>query len=230
MIKATVYNLSGDKVKDLELNPKVFGVAVKPELIQQAIVAQRANARVSIANTLDKGQVRGGGKKPWKQKGTGRARHGSIRSPLWRGGGITFGPTSERNYSLKINKKVKRKALFMALSDKAAHEKIILVDTLDIPEAKTKKFFEILQNLGLRDKKKKLQKKDEKAEKKSKKEKAILLVLPNKNEKITRAARNLKSVSYLGANALNIVDVVKGKYLMMPLEALAEIEKNYLTK
>lgn len=230
MIKATVYNLSGDKVKDLELNPKVFGLAVKPELIQQAIVAQRANARQVLASTLDKSQVRGGGKKPWKQKGTGRARHGSIRSPLWRGGGITFGPTNERNFSLKINKKVKRKALFMALSDKAANEKLILVDNLEIAEAKTKKFFEALQNLGLRDKKKKLLKKDEKAEKKTKKPKAVLLVLPGKNEKVTRAARNIEAVSYLGANALNIVDVVKSKYILLPIDALAEIEKNYLTK
>ncbi len=212
----------------MELNPKVFGLAVKPELMQQAIVAQQANTRQVLASTLDKGQVRGGGKKPWKQKGTGRARHGSIRSPLWRGGGITFGPTTERNFSLKINKKAKRKALLMALSDKAANEKIILIDKLEMAEGKTKKFFEILQNVGLREKKKKLLKKDEKAVKKSKKEKAVLLVLAKKDEKVTRAARNLKAVSYLGANALNIVEVVKSRYLLIPESALAEIEKNYL--
>ena len=99
MSKATVYNLAGEKVSEKDLDPKVFNVEIKPELVQQAVVAQQANARVAIAHTKGRADVRGGGKKPWRQKGTGRARHGSRRSPIWIGGGVTFGPTKERNFS-----------------------------------------------------------------------------------------------------------------------------------
>src|SRR3989339_1186928 len=163
-MKATVYNMQGTKVKELELAKEIFGVQVNPHIMSQVIVAQQANARKVIADTKDRSEVRGGGRKPWRQKGTGRARHGSIRSPLWRGGGITFGPTNERNFSLKINKKAKRKALLMCLSDKAKNERIILVDNLELAEAKTKKFFQILLNLKLREKKNKLAKKTESAQ------------------------------------------------------------------
>ncbi|MFA6322401.1 MAG: 50S ribosomal protein L4 [Candidatus Buchananbacteria bacterium] len=230
MIKATVYNTIGEKVKELDLNPAIFGLKVKPELVAQAVIAQQANSRQNLAHTKNKGEVRGGGKKPWKQKGTGRARHGSIRSPLWRGGGITFGPRNDQNFSLKINKKAKKKALLMALSDKALNEKIILVDKLELAEAKTKKFYELLKNLNLRDKKKKTLKKDDKAEVKAKKPKSVLLVLAKKDEKITRAARNIAAVTYISASGLNIVDVIKNKYLLMPTDAIAEIEKAYLIK
>jgi large subunit ribosomal protein L4 len=229
MIKATVYNLKGEKVKELDLNPAVFGLKVKPALVTQAVIAQQANARKPLAHTLNKGEVRGGGKKPWRQKGTGRARHGSIRSPLWRGGGITFGPRNERNFSLKINKKAKKKALLMTLSDKAANEKIILLDNLELAEAKTKKFYEILQNLNLREKKKKGVKKEDRAPK-SRKAKSVLLVLAGKDEKISRAARNIERLSYLNAAGLNVVDILKNNYLLLPVAALAEIEKSYLTK
>lgn len=230
MIKATVYNISGEKVKDLELNPSIFGLKVKPELVAQAVIAQQANARKNLAHTLNKGEVRGGGKKPWKQKGTGRARHGSIRSPLWRGGGVTFGPRNTQNFSLKINKKAKKKALFMALSDKALNEKIILIDKLEVTEAKTKKFYQILQNLELRAKTKKATKKTEKTEKVSKKPKSVLMIIDKKDDKLTRASRNILGVSYVNAGGLNIVDILKKNYLLMPVDALAEIEKVYLTK
>jgi len=189
MIKTPVYNVNGEKVSEVELNPKVFGLAVKPDLVSFVVIAQKANQRQVLAHTKNKGEVRGGGRKPWRQKGTGRARHGSIRSPLWRGGGVTFGPTKERNFSLKINKKEKRQALLMVLSDKAKHEKIILIDKLELDQPKTKKFFQILQNVNLRVKTRK--KNSEKKDKDSaiinlpaKKNKAILLVLPQKNQSL----------------------------------------------
>jgi large subunit ribosomal protein L4 len=230
MEKVKVYNSKGDKVSELELNAAIFGVKVKPELVSQAVIAQQANARQVLAYTKDKGEVRGGGRKPWRQKKTGRARHGSIRSPLWRGGGITFGPTNERNFSQKINKKVKKQALLMTLSDKANNQKIILIDQLDLPEAKTKKVFEILQNLKLRAKKEKNNstKKSEKESLKKGKVVNVLLVLPGKEKMIERAARNIPQLDLITAGSLNVLAVLKSKYLLMPTSSLTQIEKVYL--
>jgi len=149
MPNVNLYNQEGKEIGKAELTSEIFDVKLNSNLVHQAVVAQTANKRQVLAHTKDRSEVRGGGKKPWRQKGTGRARHGSIRSPLWRGGGITFGPTNERNFSLKINKKAKRKALLMCLSDKAKNERIILVDNLELAEAKTKKFFQILLNLNM---------------------------------------------------------------------------------
>ena len=241
MVKANVYNTAGEKIKEVELNPKVFGIKVKPELVQWAIVVQQANKRKNLAHAKDRSEVAGGGRKPWRQKGTGRARHGSIRSPLWRGGGVTFGPTKDQNFSLKINKKAKRKSILMGLSDKAANQKIILLDKLELPAAKTKNFFAVLQNLKIRksktdkkvtiknspDKNKKAPAKEE-AEKSEKKiAPAVLLVLPAKDEKVQRAARNIARLNIIQANSLNVVDIVKNQYLLMPLEAIKVIEKTF---
>ncbi len=118
-MKVKVYNLEGKEVKQVELNDAVFNVPVKSSVVHEVFVAQRNNAREPWADTKKRGEVRGGGKKPWQQKGTGRARHGSIRSPIWKGGGVTFGPLSIRNYTTKINKKTRRLATRMCLSDKA---------------------------------------------------------------------------------------------------------------
>ncbi len=240
MIKATVYNQIGEKVKEIDLNPKIFGLKVKPELVTQAVLAQQANARQVLAHAKDRSEVSGGGKKPWRQKGTGRARHGSIRSPLWRAGGVTFGPNKDRNFSVKINRKAKRKAILMVLSSKAADQKIILLDKLELEQAKTKKFFEILQNLDLRIKKtkkrsaanqesKKAIKQENKKDKtKSKKEKSILLILPSKNEKIQRAARNIYRLNIIQANSLNVLDLIKQQYLLMPVDSLQAVEKTFV--
>lgn len=244
MPEVKVYNQEGKEVGKEKLNPAVFDVEVKPIVVQQVVVAIQANARQVIASTKDRSEVRGGGRKPWRQKGTGRARHGSIRSPLWRGGGVTFGPTTQRNFSLKVNKKVKRKVLFMSLSDKATNQKIILLDKIELPEIKTKKFFSILQNLKLRPKKEKkvtvakLAKKEkekdksEKKEKKTKKtkEKSILLVLPAKDEKIIKSARNISRLKVLNANNLNVLDILGHHYLLMPVTAIKTIEKIFLKK
>src|SRR6185295_7649966 len=122
----------------------IFGVKPSIHLMAESVRIQQANARKGLANTKTRGEVSGGGKKPWKQKGTGRARVGSIRSPIWRGGGITMGPRSERNWGLKINKKAKSKALFMSLSDKAKDGKLIIIDQISLPAAKTKEFTKVM--------------------------------------------------------------------------------------
>ncbi len=243
MLKLTVYNQQGEKVRELELNPKIFDLKINPKLVQQAVAAQQANARPVLAHAKDRSEVAGGGRKPWRQKGTGRARHGSIRSPLWRGGGVTFGPTKNRNWSLKINRKAKQKAILMVLTDKANNEKIILLDQLNLDQAKTKKFFAILQQLNLRpsaDKKTKNQtdKKNEPKQKKvkdsgagksvaGKKVKSVLLVMPKKDQTVQRAARNIERLNIIAANSLNVVDLLKHQYLLMPVTAIEQIEKTF---
>lgn len=237
MATAKVYNQQGQEVGEQNLNPTIFEVKVKPAVIQQVVVALQANARQVLASTKDRSEVRGGGRKPWRQKGTGRARHGSIRSPLWRGGGITFGPTTERNFSLKLNKKAKRKALFMCLTDKVSQQKIILLDKLELSEIKTKKFFEILQNLKLREKKVKAAKKisvpkteNKKVKAKKIKEKSVLLIIPQKDEKINKSARNIFRLKVLNAASLNVLDVLKYQYLLLPILSLNKIEETFLKK
>ncbi len=232
MLKAIIYNKDGKDLKEIDLDPQIFEVAINPELVHQAVIAHQANSRQILASTKDKGEVSGGGKKPWKQKGTGRARHGSIRSPLWRGGGITFGPTNNRNFSLKINKKAKKKALLMALSSKAAAKKIIFVDQLELDEAKTKNFFKILENLKLRNKKVDIAKKEKKektnVKKTGDKEKSVLVILPEKNDNIKRSARNISKISIINAQSLNIYDVLKNQYMLMPVEAIEIIKKTFV--
>ncbi len=250
-MKVKVYNTKGETVGEQELDPQIFGVKINPVVVQQAVVAQQANARAPIAHTKGRGEVRGGGKKPWAQKGTGRARHGSIRSPLWRGGGITFGPTKFRNFSIKINKKAKRAALLMALSDRAQDQKIILLDKLELEKPKTKIAFAVLQNLKLRvrkvraekDKKpaaaeglkkaetlKREQKGDNNKAAKMPKETSVLLVLPQKLDEIKRAFRNLPRLEIINADSLNVVDVLKNQVLLMPTDSLNVIKKTYLRK
>ncbi|MBU4482340.1 50S ribosomal protein L4, partial [Patescibacteria group bacterium] len=148
MKKYLVYNSSGERIKEIELNSKIFGIEIKNSVVHQVAVAQMANSRVAIAHTKDRSEVRGGGVKPWKQKGTGRARHGSTRSPIWVGGGVTFGPTKDRNFSKKVNKKQKTKALFMCLSDKANNDLFILLDELNLENGKTQELIGVIKNLA----------------------------------------------------------------------------------
>ncbi|MBT4495259.1 50S ribosomal protein L4 [bacterium] len=205
MPKVQVYNLNGEKVKEIDLNPDIFAIDVKPEVVQQVVVAQMANSREAIAHTKGRSEKRGGGRKPWKQKGTGRARHGSVRSPLWTGGGVTFGPTKFRNFKQRINKKVRQKAIYMALSDKVNNNSLILVEDLNIPEAKTKSLIEVLNKLPLKDKK-------------------VLLVLDKKNENIVRGASNLPTVMTLPLKSLNVVDLLKYEFVLMPENAALKIK------
>lgn len=213
-MKVKLYNQQGENIGQAELPAEVFGLKMNKDLVHQSITIQAANSRKVIAHTKDRSEVRGGGKKPWKQKGTGRARHGSIRSPLWRGGGITFGPTKERVFSQKISKKMKKKALLISLSSKVKDEELVLLDKLELTEAKTKKMAELFKNL------------EEKIGKDF--SKGTLVVLAKSDRLIIRAGRNIPKVKILNANNLNILDVLSHKYLLMPQESVKVIEKTYL--
>src|SRR3989339_379080 len=153
MARVTLYSIDGSKKGELTLEDSLFGVKVNPALVHEAIVAQTAGSRTAIAHTKTRGEVAGTGKKPWKQKGTGRARHGSRRSPIWIGGGISFGPRNDRNFSLKMNKRAKRKALAMVLSDKVAQDRFVAVETLTLQNGKTKELAFLLKNLPISKKK-----------------------------------------------------------------------------
>ncbi len=189
------------------MSDAIFAVKPSPALVHEVIVAARANARHSIANTKTKGEVRGGGKKPWKQKGTGRARQGSTRSPQWVGGGITFGPRSERNFSLKVNKKAKRKALFMTLSDKLTNNAIVVLENIDTTKAKTKVAAATFTKLPLG--------------------KTTLIVAPASNQSLMRMVRNLPNVKLVTANSLNLVDILAYRSVVFLKEAIPVFEKIY---
>jgi len=201
--------MQGKKVGEETLNPDIFEVKIKQYVVHRAIVAQLSKARRPIPKVLGRGEGRGGGIKPWRQTGTGRARAGSIRSPLWRGGGITFGPTPKRVFAKKITKKEKRKALFMSLTDKVEKKCLVLLDKLKLAEVKTKKMVEILNKLFT-------------------KEKSTLIVLPKPDKVIQKSAANLPHVKTLLADSLNVVDVLKHDYLLVPTDSLGIIEKTYL--
>jgi large subunit ribosomal protein L4 len=210
-MKAQVYNQSGEKVSDLDLNPKIFGLEkLDANLVHLAVRTQRNNARRSIAHTKTRGEVSGTGKKPWKQKGTGRARAGSFRSPLWRHGGITFGPRNEVNWSLKMNRSAFRKALFTVLSDKIRDKKLIVVDKLETV-TKTKELSGMLARIADR----------------SGLGKKFALVIPVPNKDLERAGRNLSGAKVLIASQLNVVDLLKYDSIVMK-DSLDIIEKTYL--
>lgn len=190
MARVTLYNLEGEETGQIELDPSLFDVEVDPTLVHEAVVAQTANSRVAIAHTKDRSEVAGTGKKPWKQKGTGRARHGSRRSPIWIGGGITFGPRSNRNFSVKLNKKTRRKALAMVLTDKVQSGQFIAVEQLAVGEGKTKQLAALLKHLPIAGKK------------------TLILVEPE-NKTVSMAAKNISHVETLPIHALNVVDLLK---------------------
>lgn len=202
------YNQQGERIGQTRLPKEIFEIKVTPDLVRQVVVCQMANRRKKIAHSKMRGEVRGGGRKPWRQKGTGRARAGSIRSPLWRGGGVTFGPRKEKNFKKIIPKKMKRKALLMVLSAKAKNGLLILLSKLTIDKAKTKKLFEILQKLPWQ-------------------QKSCLIVLPEIDKKIILAARNIPNLEVMQAKDLNALDLLSFKYLLMPKEAIKVIKETF---
>lgn len=214
MPKVKVYNQKAEEVGEIELTDKIFNVKISAPLLHQAVVTQMANERQVLAHTKDRSEVRGGGKKPWKQKGTGRARQGSIRAPQWIGGGVVFGPLKERNFSKKINKKMKQKAMFMALSDKLANGNLLLLEKIEMSEYKTKAFNEILKNL-------------EKLNNEEKKSKRSLLFINDKDEKVKRSGRNLAGVEILNLENINIVDLVKFKNIILTVDSAKKLEEMY---
>ncbi len=207
MPNVSVYNETGSQVGSLVLSDALFAVKPEQAIIHEAMVAQRANARRAIANTKTRGEVRGGGKKPWKQKGTGRARQGSIRSPQWVGGGITFGPTSERNFSVKINKKLKRKALFMALSDKVQNQKLMVLESMAVTSAKTKYAASVIAKLPI--------------------DRNVLLVVPGASAVLMRMVRNLQNVKLVSANSVNLIDVLTYRSVVFFKDAVPVFEGLY---
>ncbi len=213
MLSVDLYNQKGDKVGKVELSEGVFGVELNPNLIHQAYVTQKANSRVAIAHTKTRGEVRGGGAKPWRQKGTGRARHGSNRSPIWIGGGVTFGPRNDRNFSKKINKKQKQKALFMALTSKLNDNELAVVDSLSFNEIKTKNAVEFVNNIS------------EKVLKRN--GGRVLVVLPNKDVEVELSFRNIPRVKTIHADSLNVVDLLEYKYIVMIKDSVDVIEKTF---
>lgn len=212
-LKIKVYNQSIEPLKDLELPVKIFGVEPNHELLHQAIVTQMANTRQVLADTKGRAEVSGGGKKPWKQKGTGRARAGSSRSPIWIGGGVTFGPTSDRNFKKKINQKMKQKALFMVLSDKLAMESLVVLENLDFSDYKTKKFNEILT---------KVEKNILKNERRN-----VLVVNEVKEEKAKYSGRNLQGVKIINAENINLLDLLNYKNLIITESVVQSLIDRY---
>lgn len=202
-----VFNASAKKVKTLELNENVFGQEYNEALVHQVVVAQLANKRQGNKSTLTRTEVRGGGKKPWRQKGTGRARQGSIRSPQWVGGGVVFAP-KQRDFSQKINKKMKVAATISALSAKVADNNLIVLDELTLAEAKTKLVATLLKNFQVEDKK-------------------VLLVVANDDATLLRAANNIEKVTVINADLVNVYDLAANVKCIATEAAIKKLEEVY---
>ena len=205
MANVAVYNMEGKEVDKIELNDSIFGVEINEHLVHMAVLQQLANKRQGTQKAKTRSEVRGGGRKPWKQKGTGHARQGSTRSPQWTGGGVVFAPTP-RDYSFKLNKKEKRAALKSALTSRVVENKFVVVDELKLDEIKTKKFVEVLKNLNV--------------------EKA-LVVLNDMDEKVIASAANIPTVKTTQTNELNVFDVLKYDTVVVTKAAVATIEEVY---
>ena len=205
MANVTVYNMEGNEVGTMELNDAVFGVEINEHLVHLAVVRQLANNRQGTQKAKTRSEVRGGGRKPWRQKGTGHARQGSIRAPQWTGGGVVFAPVP-RDYSFKLNKKEKRAALKSALTSRVVENKFIVLDELKLDEIKTKKFVEVMKNLKV--------------------EKA-LVVLNDMDVNVIKSADNVPTVKTAQTNELNVFDVLKYDTVVVTKDAVKTIEEVY---
>ena len=206
-----LYNQKAEHIGKVDLPDRIFNLVMNNDLVHQIVTSLRSNKRQVIAHAKGRGEVRGGGKKPWRQKGTGRARHASIRSPIWKGGGATFGPTKERNFKKKINKKMARRALFMVLSSKAKDKQLFVLDNIILENPKTKELAIILKNLST------LIGKNPKA----------LLVLPVMEDKIKRSSKNLPNFSAVEARNLNPLEVLSYKYLVLVKDSVDALNKTF---
>ena len=206
MANVSVYNMEGKEVGSIDLNDAIFGVEVNEHLVHMAVVQQLANRRQGTQKAKTRSEVSGGGRKPWRQKGTGHARQGSTRAPQWTGGGVVFAPVP-RDYSFKMNQKEKRAALKSALTDKVQTGKLIVLDELKMDEFKTKKFAEVMNNL--------------KATRKA------LVVVSDNDEKVVKSASNLPEVKTALTNTINVYDVVNAHTLVLTKDAVAKIEEVY---
>ena len=205
MANVSVYNMEGKEVGTIELNDAVFGVTVNEHLVHMAVVQQLANNRQGTQKAKTRSEVSGGGRKPWRQKGTGHARQGSTRAPQWTGGGVVFAPVP-REYSFKVNKKEKRAAHKSALTSRVQDGKLIVVDELKFDEIKTKKFKAVMDNLKVN---------------------KALVVLGENDEKVVKSARNIPTVKTALVNTINVYDILKGDTLVLTKDAVAKIEEVY---
>ena len=205
MANVSVYNMEGKEVGTIELNDAVFGAPVNEHLVHMAVVQQLANNRQGTQKAKTRSEVSGGGRKPWRQKGTGHARQGSTRAPHWTGGGVVFAPVP-RDYSFKLNKKEKRAALKSVLTSRVLDNKLIVVDELKFDEIKTKNFKAVMDNLKV--------------------SKALVVIAEN-DEKVVMSARNIPAVKTAQVNTINVYDVLKGDTLVLTKDAVAKIEEVY---
>ena len=205
MAKVSVYNMEGKEVGTIELNDAVFGVEVNEHLVHMAVVQQLANNRQGTQKAKTRSEVSGGGRKPWRQKGTGHARQGSTRSPQWAGGGVVFAPVP-RDYSFKLNKKEKRAALKSALTSRVLENKFIVVDELKLDEIKTKKFQNVLNNLKVN---------------------KALVVVDENSDNVVKSAKNIQSVKTAYVNTINVYDILKYNTVVATKAAVANIEEVY---
>ena len=206
MPKIDVYNMQGKKVSDIELNENVFGIKPNEKIVHIALVNYMANQRQGTANTKTRAEVSGGGRKPWRQKGTGRARQGSIRAPQWFKGGIALGP-KPRDYSYRINKKERQLAIKSLLSAKVLENNLVVVDKLDLKEIKTKNMVKTLENLKVEGK--------------------TLIILPEKNKNVQSSARNIEGVKTSLTNTINVYDLLKYNKLILTVDSVKNLEEVY---
>jgi len=209
-MKATVYNQEGKKMESEMVLPKeIFEVPVNRDLLYQVVVSQISNRRQKVAKTKDRSEVRGGGIKPWRQKGTGRARHGSIRSPLWIGGGVTFGPNSEQNFKKAINRKMRIKALFMVLSAKAQGNMLFVFDDLKAEKPKTKPMVKLFDKVFA-------------------KKGSALIALPSNDINLIKSIRNIKNVKVSQARDLNALDLLNSKNLVLTKDSIKVLKETFI--
>ena len=204
MPNVALFKQDGSQIGEVTLNEEIFGIEPNESVVYDAIIMQRASLRQGTHAVKNRSAVRGGGRKPWRQKGTGRARQGSIRSPQWRGGGVVFGPTP-RSYSYKLPKKVRRLAIKSVLSEKVAENKLVVVDALSFDAPKTKEFKQVLANLSI--------------------DKKVLIVLEEGNDYAALSARNLPNVSVIASNNVTVLDVVANDKVLATQTALTQIEE-----
>ena len=205
MANVSVFNMEGKEVGTIELNDAVFGAPINEHLVHMSVVQHLANKRQGTQKAKTRSEVSGGGRKPWRQKGTGHARQGSIRAPQWKGGGVVFSPVP-RDYSFKLNKKEKRAALKSVLTSRVQDGKLIVVDDLKFDEIKTKKFKAVMDNLKVS---------------------KALVVLADNDEKVVLSARNIPAVKTAQVNTINVYDILKGDTLVLTKDAVAKIEEVY---
>ena len=205
MAKVSVYNMEGKEVDTIDLSDEIFGVEINEHLVHMAVVQQLANKRQGTQKTKTRSEVSGGGRKPWRQKGTGHARQGSTRAPQWKGGGVVFAPVP-RDYSFKMNKKEKRAALKSALTSRVQENKLIVIDELRFDEIKTKNFKAVMDNLNVT---------------------KAYVVLNDNDEKVVMSARNLPNVQTALTNTINVYDVMKGGTVILTKDAAKTIEEVY---